>query len=271
MPAIQPVRLTRQIDELVTQFEHPLDFSSELHGLLNFYADRTLRSSQIIEAAPLLNSYRIMPPVMRQIEKSLQPRIMAAPEQALSLADYLWAERWLESRMLAITILGELPSGFANQIIQRITLWGEECREDKVLRALVSTGLQCVRLTAFVQYLSLIEGWLGSSNPLRVHLGIRSLPALLEMEIFENLPLVFRWLAPLVREINLEYKDDLIRILRILISRSPQETAYFLRQALNVAANPQTGAVIRRVLDDFPKNIKLPLQEALRAARNNRA
>ena len=267
MPAIQPVRLSAQIDELVSTFDAPLAFSRAMHELLNFYADRTLRSSQVIEAAPLLHSYRITSPVMRQIERTLQVRIDDAPDQALILADQLWSERWLETRLLAITIVGNLPGDFTQEIISRITAWGTECKEDKVLRSLLSKGLAHIRLTAFDEYLALLESWLLSPDSAKVYLGIHALPALLKIESFENLPLIFRWLMPQVREINSAHKNDLIYVIRLLIQRSPQETAYFLRQALNVTVDKQTSVLIRRVLDDFPESLRQTLHETLRASR----
>lgn len=267
MPAIRPARLSAQIDELVATFDEPVAFSRAMHELLNFYADRTLRSSQVIEATPLLHSYRITPPVMRQIEKTLQARIDEAPEQALILADQLWSERWLETRLLAITILGNLPGDFSQEIVSRITAWGMACKEDKVLRALLSKGLAHIRLIAFDEYLLLLESWLLSPDTGKAYLGIHALPALLKIESFENLPLIFRWLMPLVREVNSAHKNDLIYVIRLLIQRSPQETAFFLRQALNTAANHKTDALIRRVFDDFPAALRKTLHETLRASR----
>jgi hypothetical protein len=264
MPAIRPALLKVQAAEIAELYQDPTAFKRALRDLLEFYADRTLRPGRVIESAPLLKSYKVPKPVLRQVEQALGGKINHEAEAALVLADALWQERWLESRFLAIDLLARVPPEPPERISQRVEAWGVECKEDIVVKALVTEATQRLRSEARPHFLSCLEGWLGSEEQPYLKLGLRSIPALLADESFENLPLLFRWIGPLVREVELGIKDDMAQVLRTLAQRSPQETAYFLRQALTTASSPHTASLIRRVLAQFPPSLQASLREALR-------
>jgi hypothetical protein len=267
MPAIQPARLRKQVQRLLETFDQPDIFVSLLHELLEFYADRTLRSSQVIEAAPLLNSYRVPKPVMRFIERDLAASIVAQPEAAFNLADALWNQRWLETRLLALTILGRLPTSNPDLISERVREWGSSCKEEKVLKALASDGVQRLRKEQREDFIRLLEDWYSSGELPQVLLGLRSTPDLLKDKKFDNLPLIFRWVGPLVRDVDLEFKEDLREVMRYLIRRSPQETAFFIRQALASAHDGKTARMLRPVVDEFPEEMKASLIQEIREFR----
>jgi hypothetical protein len=267
MPAIQPARLSQQVLRLLDTFEQPDKFVSSLHELLEFYADRTLRASQVIESAPLLNRYRVPKPVMRFIERDLAASIEALPEAALTLADKLWSQRWLETRLLAITILGRITPSNPDLISGRARAWGSSCKEEKVLKALASDGVQRLRKEQRGHFIRLLEDWYSSGELPQILLGLRSTPDLLDDKKFDNLPLIYRWIGPLVREVDLEFKEDLMEVLRYLIRRSPQETAYFIRQALASASDDQTARMLRPVVDEFPEEMKTSLIQEIREYR----
>lgn len=268
MPAIQPARLAAQTAELMEYFGSPGKFVSALHELLDFYADRTLRPGQVIESAPLLKSYQAPGQVLRQIERELVESVDGDPETALALADGLWIEEWVETRLLAIAILGRIPPHPSDRITQRVQFWGTTCREEKIVKALASTGIARLRSEARDDFVDLLENWLASDERSAVLIGLRALPALLEIENFDNLPLVFRWITPLVRQVDREIRDDLLVVVLLLASRSPQETVYFLRQSLVATTNPQTVKLVRRVLDEFPEEISSTLRLELRQRRD---
>lgn len=268
MPAIQPTRLRQQVAQLVDNYSTSEKFIASLHELLAFYADRTLRSSQVVEAAPLLHSYRVAKPVMRFIERELAPFLDANLDEAIILADDLWKQRWLETRLLAISILGKIPTDPPDPISDRARSWGSSCKEEKVLKTLASEGIRRLRIEQFDQYLQLLEDWYSADQLPQTLLGLRSTPSLLNSKEFDNLPLVFRWIAPLLRESDQEYKDDLTEVLRCLARSSPRETAFFIRQALASSNSDQTAKVIRRVVGEFPDDIQASLREDIREFRS---
>jgi hypothetical protein len=264
MPAIQPARLKAQVNQLVQYISEPKEFVRALHDLLTFYADRTQRAGRVGQSPAMLNSYRVHRPVLRQVDQALAPYIAADTETALSLADELWQEKWVETRLLAIGILGCISPTNPDVIIKRVEAWGTSSKEEVIINALVSQGIKRVRSEALDAFLVALENWLGSSETSSILVGLRATIQLLIEEEFENLPLLFRWVAPLVRNADLETKEDLVQILRIFAQRSPQETAYFLRQTLVSAASHQTAPVIRRTLEEFPSNLQVSLRQALR-------
>lgn len=267
MPAIQPAKLAIQVAELMEYVSQTEDFLKSLHSLLDFYADRTLRSRQVIESAPLLKSYQVARPVLRQIELELAKIVNTDSETALALADALWEQKWVETRLLAIAILGRVPPNPPERVAQRAQEWGSKCKEEKIIKTLASKGIARLRTEARAEFIDLIEGWLASGlRPLEL-IGLRALQALLEENGFENLPLIFRWIAPLVREAEREIRKDLIDIVKILSRLSPKETVYFLRNSLEATSNPQTTTLIWRMLEDLPEDLSETLRLELRQRR----
>ena len=108
MPAIDLARLKKQTAYLADIFDQPDDFLREHREILDHYVNRTLRS-QGVAPSSVLPTYRTPPVVLRQIETSLGPVAEQQPIQALELADALWDEGWLETRLLAAFLLGRIP------------------------------------------------------------------------------------------------------------------------------------------------------------------
>lgn len=266
MPAIQLARLKIQVTELLTHFTEPADFLRELHAMLDFYADRTRRSGQSGKPKPLIQAYNVPRQVMRRIESDISPLVAADPKNTLALADHLWADNWFESRLLAIAILGMLPPDSTNVIVERLQVWGKDCREDALLDALLDTGAAPIRSEFPDEYFLLVENWLSSGDLPSRKVGLSALPALIQNPEFENLPALYRLLAPLVRDSASALETDLIGVVRSLGRRSPQETAYFLQQNLKAPHKTGLGVIIRRSLDVFPPE----LEESLRAVLRDR-
>ena len=130
MPAIQPVRLKRQSALLVEQFNNPAAFIRSLHHLLDFYADRVHRPGQAGEPSPLIQAYRVKPPILRQILMDLEPLAKEKPDQALELCDQLWEQPYLEFRHLSASILGVIPLSSSAAILERVRGWIRQDTED---------------------------------------------------------------------------------------------------------------------------------------------
>jgi hypothetical protein len=264
MPAIQLARLKIQVTELLTYFTQPADFLRELHTMLDFYADRTRRSGQSGKPKPLIQAYNVPRQVMRRIESDITPLVDADPDSALILADRLWLDAWYESRILAIAILGMLPPEPIGVIIDRLQAWGKGCRDDALLASLLDKGAAPVRSGYPNEYFVMVENWLSSGDVLSRKVGLRAMPALIQNPDFENLPALYRLLAPQVRESTSALEADLIQVVRSLGRRSPQETAYFLQQNLKAPHKSGLGLITRKSLDVFPPDLEESLRKALR-------
>jgi hypothetical protein len=264
MPAIQLARLKIQIIELLTYFDRPADFVRELHVLLGFYADRTRRPGQSGTPKPLIKAYNVPRQVMRRIKSDIALQVVSYPESAFSLADQLWDDNWFECRLLAISILGLIPLESNNRVIGRMQMWGKKCKEDALLDALLADGAVQIRDENPNEYLLLVEDWLSETEISSRKVGLRAVPALVMNSGFENLPAIYRLLAPLIRESTSVLEADMLTAVRALGKRSPQETAYFLRQNLIAPHKSGLAVITRRSLDVFPPDLQDSLREVLR-------
>jgi len=271
MPAIQPSILKTQTSQLLDHFSIPTEFIHSFHNLLGFYEDRTRRQNTISNTVRLQQDFKVPRPVLRSVEQALIPRINTFPEEALKLADVLWEENWADARKLAIFILGQTPPKPPKIILDRISVWGAACIETTILQALATHGMESLRHQAETDFFQSLEIWLTfKKHPLR-RVGLYAIPTLIAIENFENLPLLFRWVAPLIRGADIEIKDQLSAIVRAMALKSPQETNHFLRKIVISAPNPHTAAIIRQSLDAFPPDQQSSLHQILRQHINKKA
>jgi hypothetical protein len=265
MPAIQLARLKIQSAELVSHFYDPAAFVRGLHDLLDFYADRTRKPGQAGEPPPLIKPYNVPPPVLRQVKTDLNPYVATDKDSALALCDTLWGEPYLECRLLAIELLGLIPPDPPDEVLERVNAWATPKIEDRLLNALVNKGLIEVSKRYPELFLSQVDEWLTSEEDLARRMGLKAISMMLEDRDFENLPKIFRLLAPLIRSSPSQLRPDLLDVIQSLAKRSPNETAFFLRQNLSVLEdNSGTAWLIRNSARYFPAEIQISLKNALR-------
>ena len=101
MPAIDLARLRKQANRLADFFFLPDEFMKHLREMLDFYVNYTLRTVENVAPGSNLKTYRTPPAVLTQIENELRAVAEANPQFALELADILWDEGALETRLLA--------------------------------------------------------------------------------------------------------------------------------------------------------------------------
>ncbi len=123
MPAISPARLKHQAALLAEHFDDPPAFVRSLHHLLESYSNRVYRPGQAGELPPLLQTYRVQPPVLRQLLLAIAPLASKNPDAGLALCDALWEQPYLEFRLLAASLLGQLPCSPAEPVIARMKAW----------------------------------------------------------------------------------------------------------------------------------------------------
>jgi len=254
VPAIQPALLRQQAALLVEHFTDPPAYIRSLRYLLDFYADRARRPGQSGMPDPMISAYKVRPPVLRIILQELAPLAVEEPEKGLALCDALWAEPNLEFRLLAAMLLGQIPTDPPRQIIDRLNTWLAPDLEFHLIEALMDHALERLRQEHPASMIRLIQEWLESSKPLYQQLGLRALLPLIENTQFENIPVFFRLVQPLSCNVPLGLKPDVLDVLTALVHRSPQETAYFLRQTLSFPEASDTAWLIRQLMDEFPQD-----------------
>lgn len=264
MPAINPARLKAQTAQLVENFGQPQRFVQAFHDLLEFYADRTYRPGQSGEPPPLLASYHVPAPVIRLALRAITPLAEQDALGAYALADTLWAEPNFEFRLVAAGLLGKIPAEPYEPLLERVKSWTNACHEERLLTTLVTSGLSRLMLENPRAYLEVMRAWLEDEEAHQKQLGLRAMLALLEDSNFENIPLLFRLLAPLARAGPGQLRPDLLAVMRALARRSPQETAFFLKENLAREANAGVAWLARNSLKHFPAESQDSLRRALR-------
>jgi len=266
MPAIDLARLRKQTNTLVDFFFLPEDFLAHLREMLDFYVNRTLRKKENIAPGSNLPTYRTPAVVIRQIEVSIGPTATENPHYALELADLLWDEGYIETRLLAAFLLGRIPPQ-EERLLARLTAWTQQVRDSSVQAALLTTSLARMRKETPDEFLVLIGEWL---HPARQRLWPNGIQALLPMITdpdFDNLPPVFEIVHPIIKAAPGTIQNDLGDLINALYRASPSETTYYLRQILESSPNPLTAVTLRRILRLFPPELQSSLRDLVRRKR----
>jgi hypothetical protein len=264
MPAVQLSRLKMQSALLADSFTRPEAFIKGLRAMLDYYANRSHRAGQSGAPPPLLPAYNVPPPVLKQVLQELIPRIRRDPEAALRLSNQLWNENNLECRMLATQVLARVPVSHAQSALHQVQSWIQEEQEDRLVEALIRQGLNNVRLSATEDYLTAVREWLAGEGLLEQEIGLRALLPLAENEEYQNLPVLFRLLTNYSRKVSPHLRPYLLDILRVLVKRSPAESAHFLRRSLEFPDSVDTAWLVRQVLPLFPAELQSSLREAVK-------
>jgi hypothetical protein len=78
---------------------------------------------------------------------------------------------------------------------------------------------------------------------------------------FEDFPLIFKQLNRLMRSENRSLRGDLLIVLEELAARAPNETEFFLEQAMNSTGdNTQIAWYARKSLNSFPPELRANLR-----------
>jgi len=262
MPAIDLARLKKQTAQLADLFDQPTSFLREHREILDHYVNRTLRS-QAVAPSSVLPTYRTPTVVMRQIENELGPLAAQRPIQALELADALWDEGWLETRLLAAFLLGRIPPQ-EERLLARLTAWTQAVRDPSVRAALLTTSLTRLRKETPDLFLILVKEWLFPSRKKMWSNGIQALVPLISASDFDNLPPIFEIVSPILKASPAGLQFDIRELLVALYNKSPDETLYFVQQVLKGTKSELPGITLRRMLPDLPPDFQTNLREILR-------
>lgn len=265
MPAVDPSQLRFQVAKLLDAYGSPENFRKELNRLFSFYANRTLRFGELADDTLLIQAYRLPEPVMRQIKLDLKPLITENPTLSLSIADELWEEEIYEVRQVAIFILGQAEVNEPDPILTRLKNWLSPALDRDLKEKLLTTGTQKLRSSFPKRWEAWIESLLGQQDVNLNTIGLMGLRAELISPIYRNLPAIFRLISPYVRDPRTEIFKELTRLIEVLIKHSPNETGYFLKQALSLSNSQITIRLIKGCLPLFPETIRQSINEVLKA------
>lgn len=262
MPAIDLARLKKQTAQLGDLFDQPSAFLRQVREILEFYVNRTLRS-QGVAPSSVLPTHRTPAVVLRQIETELGPVAERKPIQALELADALWDEGSLETKMLAAFLLGRIPPQ-EERLLARLTAWTQAVRDPNVRAALLTTSLTRLRKETPDLFLVLVKEWLHPARQRMWSNGIQALVPLISSPDFDNLPPIFEIVEPIIKASPATLQYDLQELIIALFEASPDETAYFIQQLLKGTKNPLFAVALRRMSPELPQELQASLREMLR-------
>lgn len=264
MPSVELSRLRDQIARLLGLVDRPEEFHRAMRDLLDVHSEHAYRAGEEVTSRPLLPSYRVPTLVYRQLEIDLSAACQRQPDQLLDCAAALWSDDHLEPRMLAATILGQIPVSHAAPTLEYLRTWAKPTEDRQILDALLDKGTLSLRRSTPDGLFQLIHACLDTSSIPYQRLGLRIMEAIVSDPQFENLPPIFRLLSPLVLAPPNGLINDIHHCLRALVHSTPSETAYFLRQTLGSSADATTARLVRRVLPDFPLDMQSNLRTMLR-------
>lgn len=264
MPAIHPPRLKIQASELVQNASDPEVFCRSFHEFLDLYADRTFRPGKVGEPPPLLPAYQVPKPVSRAVDKELDDWAENNRAEALELADALWQQPFLEFRLTAASLIGQVDPRPIKPIFGRVETWIQPSTEERLVNALINKGL--LRILSELQdlYVEQVDNWLRSRNIERNRLGLKSCLPLMERREFEDYPLLFKRLNRLMRSQKSPLRNEILSVLEEMANQIPEETAFYLGNGLKSAGdNEQVAWYVRKTLIHFPEDTRSHLREVL--------
>lgn len=263
MPAIDLARLRKQANRLADFFFLPDEFMKHLREVLDFYVNYSLRTKENVAPGSNLKTYRTPHVVLRQIENELRTVAEENPHYALELADLLWDEGALETRLLAAFLLGRIPPQ-EERLLARITAWTQQIRDPEVRAALLSTSLYRMRKEAPDDFLILVQEYLHPARTRTWSNGIQALLPMISDTTFDNLPPIFDIVEPIITAAPATLQLDLEELIIALFRASPTETIFMLKQILTTSDNPMTAITLRRLSSSFPLELQNELRDTLR-------
>lgn len=266
MPAIDLARLKKQAAQLADLFGRPDEFVRALRDMLEFYVNRTMRDEGAVAPSSVLETYRTPPAILRQIENELTPLAASRPDEALELADHLWDEGWLETRMLAAALLGRIPPQ-EERLLARLTAWASQVRDPTVRAALLTTSLARLRKETPERFLELVGEWLNLKRQRLWPHGIQALIPLIRDPNYSNLPPIFEVLEEIVTAAPAIIQNELIELFDALYADSPTETVHFLEDILTNSENPMTATTIRRISPSLPSGLAESVRSLVKVKR----
>ena len=268
MPAIEISRLRARIQILTELVDTPVSLAQELTRFYESYSDLTFKSGSFSVKAGNYPAYRTPPLMNRELETAFIGRIKEKPRQILELIDLLAKKPLYEPRQLAAALLGAFPPDFFDEVTRRIADWATASEALDDLVWIFNLGTRRIRIEAPEIWLKLLKTWLESKDPKDRLVAVHGLSSMIDDAKLSNLPLIFKYLQPLLQESNPVILPYLETILEKLAKKSENETIYFIKQTLSVSKSPSLVRMIRRNLEQYSSEGQESLRSYLRSLQN---
>jgi hypothetical protein len=250
MTAINPAQLKIQAANIAALLEDPPQLIARLHDLLAFYG-RRIRQTSLSKTPLTLRTYQTPAPVLRALEIEFKSQLAGKFTAGMVLASALWEERWVEFRQLAVFILGCLPPEDPDEILLLIKSWLDDCTAEDIRRLVMTQGLARLGTENPNSSLRFIQELIQSGTRADQQAALFGLSLFAANLDFLNLPLLYKSLDNILDSEESGLVKEISALVRILIKRSEQETAFFLNQQLAGKPRERLFRVMRQVLKSF--------------------
>jgi hypothetical protein len=264
MPAIEISRLRSKINLLVKLIDEPAQLMLELTRFYESYSDLTFQSGLFSVRAGDLPAYRTPVLLNRELENAFTRISKNTPQKTLPIIDLLAEKPQLEPRQLACTLLGILPSEYFEEVTRRISAWAITAGESEDLVWIFKLGTKRIRIESPETWLNLLKTWLESTDSKNRRIAVFGLTSMINDASLTSLPLIFKYLKPLLLESNQTTLPYLESILEKLIQKSEKETVFFIKQVLRQSQDPLLTRMIRRNLSLFSTDGQESLRSFMR-------
>lgn len=260
MPAINPSLLERQIGSTMEEASDAVRFVRSIRELLEFYADRTKRSTRTSEALIFGRVLRVPKPVMQAITGAIHTRVALDESVKLVASQMLWDIGQREPRMIAVSLMSSVNQA---EIARRFELWASDCDDDEVLRWIAREGLAGWRRQPEPSLWLVLGAWLDHRSGRVQLLAIHCLHAAMhEWQDDAKFPQVFELLRARIGNLRGAPRAGFQDLIQTLARRSPQETARFLMDE-HARKAPDALRMLRASLDAFPAALRAELEALL--------
>lgn len=268
MPAIEISRLRARIQLLTKLVNSPVDLAQKLTRFYESYSDLTFRSGSFSVKAGNYPAYRTPPLMNRELETALSGFVDSKPGQILELIDLLAIKPQREPRQLAAALLGAFPAPFFDGVTHRIAEWAAASEVPDDLVWIFKLGTRRIRTETPEIWLRLLKSWLVSKDSKEKRIAVHGLTSMIDDAKSSSLPLIFKYLQPLLHQSDPVVLPYLETILEKLAKKSENETVYFIKQTLSNSKSPTLIRMIRRNLEIFSSEGQESLRSFLRNLQN---
>jgi len=251
MPAIEVSHLRARINLITKLVDTPAQLVQELTRFYESYSDLTFQSGLFSVRAGDLPAYRTPVLMNRELETALLRHTDESPEKILEIIDILASKPQIEPRQLACSLLGNLSPEYFEKVMLRLADWAHATGEPEDLIWIFKRGSARIRREAPEMWLKMLQTWLESSDPRYRQIAVYGLTSMINDTSLTSLPLIYKYLQPLLLESNTKILPHLESILAKLIEKSEKETLFFLKQVLRQAKTQTITRMVRRSLPLF--------------------
>jgi hypothetical protein len=211
MPAIDPNRLARQVEDLIAQPDEPDRIARVVRDLVEEYSDQT-RSS--VPTVPT--------PVIRALRGALQQH-----EQPKAISEALWEVSLPDTRLLAAGLLERIEDPEAAATAKR---WAAQNVPIEIVRELGARGLAGWRRADPAGFLDQITSWLDEHRGRGRALALYALRERVSDPDFEDLPSILMLIEGRLSGVRGEMREAMVALITALEKVAPEETVNFLNE-----------------------------------------